>query len=378
VQGQLLQVSLSSHQIVNTFNAVPKDQVGGGIWASPTIDPVTNTIYVTTGTENDLSQKYAQAFLALDASTLTLKAAWKLPETEAVIDSDFSTTAIFFKDAGGRRLLAAINKNGYAYAFDRARFPAGPLWKQFIAVPGDDPLMGDSSVSTGTFGQGRLYLAGGHAIVNGIGYQGAVRALDPATGKFLWQHPTSGTVFGALAYTNGLIIDGAGPTLEVLSATTGERLYSYETDGTIYSAPSVSHGKIFIGSTDGYVYAFGLPSNPPVTLVPDSSCPGGWSCQDIGNAASAGSETTSGSTWNVTAGGAGVQGTSDQFRFITRSVKGDAQISAKVVSQEGKNGSGQAGLMVRQTSDQNSPNYSVFLTRGNGRSCSIVRLLTAR
>src|SRR5262249_28225697 len=50
VQGQLLQVSLSTHQVVNTFNVVPAGQIGGGIWTSPTVDPASNTLYVTTGT----------------------------------------------------------------------------------------------------------------------------------------------------------------------------------------------------------------------------------------------------------------------------------------------------------------------------------------
>lgn len=72
VQGQLLQVSLSTHQIVNTFNSVPTGQIGGGIWTSPSIDTTTNTVYVTTGTESDPFQTYAQAIVALDASTLAV------------------------------------------------------------------------------------------------------------------------------------------------------------------------------------------------------------------------------------------------------------------------------------------------------------------
>src|SRR5215471_1258425 len=56
VQGQLLQVSLSTHEVVNTFDVVPDGQVGGGIWTSPAVDPATNTLYVTTGTINDPGQ----------------------------------------------------------------------------------------------------------------------------------------------------------------------------------------------------------------------------------------------------------------------------------------------------------------------------------
>src|SRR5215469_13677227 len=37
VQGQIIQVSLSTHQVVNTLNFVPNGQIGGGIWTSPTV-----------------------------------------------------------------------------------------------------------------------------------------------------------------------------------------------------------------------------------------------------------------------------------------------------------------------------------------------------
>src|ERR1051326_8733182 len=73
VQGQLLKVSLTTHEVVKKLNIVPDGQVGGGIWTSPSLDPATNTIYVSTGTANIITQKRAQALLAVDASTLEVK-----------------------------------------------------------------------------------------------------------------------------------------------------------------------------------------------------------------------------------------------------------------------------------------------------------------
>ncbi len=216
VQGQLLRVDLNTHQIVNIFNVVPTGQVGGGIWTSPSLDTTTNTIYVTTGTEANTSQSFSQAFVALDASTLTVKSSWKLPEADAVPDSDFGNTPILFNDVSGNPMVAAINKNGYVYAFNRANLNAGPLWKQQIAVGGDCPQCGQGSISSGAFGNGALYLAGGETGINGQGYLGSIRSLDPATGNYHWQHGTPATIYGALAYTNGLVIDGAGSVLEVL------------------------------------------------------------------------------------------------------------------------------------------------------------------
>src|SRR5437764_4610548 len=267
VQGQLLQVDLNSHQIVNTLNIVPAGQVGGGIWGSPSLDTTSNTIYVTTGTEGNPSQPYSQAMLAIDASTLTVKSSWKLPEGQAITDSDFGTTPTFFNDASGNPMVVTINKNGYAYAFNRANLAAGPVWSQQIAIGGACPTCGEGSVSPGTFGNGRLYLAGGQTTINGTGYLGSVRALDPATGKFLWQHTTPGPVLGALVYDNGLVIEAGGALLEVLDAATGARLYSYAISNIAYSAPSVANGQVFVGNVDGNVYAFDLSTTPPPTPV---------------------------------------------------------------------------------------------------------------
>src|SRR6185437_3728875 len=110
-QGQLLQVDLTTHQVVNTYNAVPNGQIGGGIWTSPSIDASTNTIYVTTGTKGDPSQTQSQAIVALDAGTLKVKSYWQLPDSQAVGDSDWGTTPILFSDSAGHPLVAATNKN---------------------------------------------------------------------------------------------------------------------------------------------------------------------------------------------------------------------------------------------------------------------------
>ena len=82
-------------------------------------------------------------------------------------------------------------------------------------------------------------------------------------------------------------------------------------------------------------------------------------CQDIGTPGLAGSETYAGKVWNVRAADVGIGGVSDQLRLITQRLQGDTQIRARVLTQK----AAQAGLMLRQTNDASSPNYSVFLTK---------------
>ena len=58
--------------------------------------------------------------------------------------------------------------------------------------------------------------------------------------------------------------------VHVFNAGSGARLWSYPTGGQIYSSPAVSNGTIFIGSTDGFLYAFapgGAGGGAPSTTV---------------------------------------------------------------------------------------------------------------
>ena len=45
-------------------------------------------------------------------------------------------------------------------------------------------------------------------------------------------------------------------TVEVLNAATGELLWEYAVSSTVYAPPTVAGGVIYVGTTDGYLYAF--------------------------------------------------------------------------------------------------------------------------
>jgi polyvinyl alcohol dehydrogenase (cytochrome) len=258
VQGQLLQVDLTTHH-VNTFKVVPDGQIGGGIWTSPSVDASTNTIYVSTGNEGQEpapSQPLARAMIALDATTLAIKGSWQAPDA-SFDDLDWSTTPTLFTNGAGDALVAAADKAGYVYAFDRSDISAGPLWQTSIATGGDCPECGEGTASSGAFGQGLLFVAGGSGFINSVPVSGSIRALDPATGVFRWQYGTSRAVVAALGYANGLVVAGAGSTLTVLNAATGALLYSYQAAKSFTGPPSIANGRLFTGGMDGTVYAFG-------------------------------------------------------------------------------------------------------------------------
>jgi outer membrane protein assembly factor BamB len=378
VQGQLLQVNLTTHAVTNTAVFVPNGgQVGGGVWTSPAVDAATNTVFLDTGTVNQYTQTLAQAVVALDATTLAIKSSWALPFQDQTFDSDWGVTPTLVTDTAGDQLLSLANKNGVLYTFNRNNLAAGPIWQQRIAVGGECPTCGDGTISSGAFvnnftigaytGPVLFYAAGNNMYNspgNSVGYQGGVWAFNPGTGAVLWFHPTNGMILGGLAYDNGLLVEGQGNTVEVLNAANGQALYDYTTTGPIYAGASISRGQIYMGGADGNVYAFGLPataSNPPA----DANCPATFVCQDIGGATAGSEVVNSDGSWTVTASGAKIHDTSDQFRFISQNITGDNQLISQLTQQSTQNTQPQAGIMVRQSADPRAPFYAMLAYPNN-------------
>jgi polyvinyl alcohol dehydrogenase (cytochrome) len=270
VPGALWDVSLKTHRVVHRLSIVPRGELGGAVWTSPAVDPATGTIYISTGNEGRepaTSQPYARAVMALSAS-LKVKGVWQLPDSQVLTeDSDWSGTPTLFTTKSGKKLVAAVNKNGYVYAFGAAHVGRGPVWRSQIAGP-------DLNVSSTAFGGGFVYAAGSKGTWQGKAYSGSVRALDPANGSVVWFAATPQSVWPALAYVNGLVIDGAGKRLEVRDASSGQLLFHYQTGARLYGSPSVAGSRIFAGSSDGNLYAFGLVPPAPTPTPTTTARPG--------------------------------------------------------------------------------------------------------
>jgi polyvinyl alcohol dehydrogenase (cytochrome) len=100
---------------------------------------------------------------------------------------------------------------------------------------------------------------------------GSWSALDPSTGKILWQtaDPTPGALdTGAVSVANGVLYAGSlSGEMYALDAATGNVLWSYASGGSVIDGPSIVDGTVYWGS--GYarnggtgnnqVYAFALP-----------------------------------------------------------------------------------------------------------------------
>ncbi len=103
---------------------------------------------------------------------------------------------------------------------------------------------------------------------------------------------------------------------------------------------------------------------------PPGVCPQGFTCQDIGNGYAPGSQQyNSNGTWTFQAGGPDMWDVFDGFHSVSQSITSDGTVSAEVVSAGPANYDDQwqkSGVMLRQTTDPQSPNYAVLVTPQHG------------
>ncbi|MDQ3929190.1 MAG: PQQ-binding-like beta-propeller repeat protein, partial [Chloroflexota bacterium] len=235
---------------------IPREQRGGGLWTSPTVDESTGAFFVTIGS-GDFYIPYNYSIARLDPTSLAVADAWQIPTDVQVFDGDWGTTPTLFRDHAGALMVGAAAKNGYYYAFRADRISAGPAWQVRIADGGECPQCGEGSISSSAYAYDTVYAAGGYlSLGTAQKFPGTVHALDPSTGAVKWIHPTAGSVVPALAVANGLLVAVGEYTIEVMNAATGDLLWEYALDAQVYAAPSIADGVLYVASTDGNLYAF--------------------------------------------------------------------------------------------------------------------------
>ncbi|NUT52818.1 MAG: PQQ-binding-like beta-propeller repeat protein [Saccharothrix sp.] len=247
-------------QLVGTWpsGALRYEPSGGGVWASPVIDPRSGTVYVGTGQNYSGSAGDFDTMLAFDLRTGAVKwrnqvtkadtwrALCRTPDAEGycpglrdgtALDYDIGSTANLFA-IDGRKVVGVGQKTGVYHVFDAATGEV--VWRSQLGVP--TPNDGGSGIQWGTSFDGRrLYVA------TFVGRPGKVFAVDPATGRVLWEtpHPADGcTTGGAAAYPEvcqpahgpavtsspGLVWEGSSDgKLRAYSARDGRVLWTYDT-----------------------------------------------------------------------------------------------------------------------------------------------------
>ncbi|MFE9370442.1 PQQ-binding-like beta-propeller repeat protein [Streptomyces sp. NPDC006711] len=186
-------------------------------------------------------------------------------------DYDFGSGVNLFTiqtATGPKTVLGAGQKSGVYAAFDPDRGGA-MLWATQVGPGG--PLGG---VQWGSATDGkRIYVAisdyqGAPYVLQPSGRptsHGSWGALDPATGKILWQtaDPGGASDQGPLAVTNGVVFApsaaGTGNNMFALNAETGSVLWGFASGGSVLAGAAIVDGTVYWGS--GYSKLPGLTGN---------------------------------------------------------------------------------------------------------------------
>jgi len=106
-------------------------------------------------------------------------------------------------------------------------------------------------------------------------------------------------------------------------------------------------------------------SNVSVTSL---ALPSGQLAADVGAPAVQGSSFYRNGVYSMTAAGADIGGTLDQFRYVYQRVSGDVDIVARVASLERVRVNSKAGVMIRETLNPNARNATAVVTAAKGYS----------
>jgi hypothetical protein len=154
-------------------------------------------------------------------------------------------------------MVGLLNKNGIYYAFDRNNISAGPLWQVPLAAPAAN---GENNVSSAAWDGTNLYAAAASTQINGTTCTGSLRALNPASGNFIWSDCFTSDIFGPVTAVPGLAEVGSGTSIILVATTNGNQLFNFQDTNanSQFEGPgTISNGMLYHGNTDGYLYAIG-------------------------------------------------------------------------------------------------------------------------
>ncbi len=296
-------------------------KIGGSpAWITGVYDPATNTTFWTTGNPSPSNRGegragdnlYSNCLLALDADTGKLR--WYFQFTKHD-EHDWDATQVpVMIDEGEKHLIVQANRNGFFYVLDRSTgklLSSSPFAKvtwstskdaegRPVADKSASPTPEGNRVCPGAAGstnwmsptydpQTRLFYVTareqcdifstapqpfeeGHAYYGSAYFPnedaepfwGALRAIEPTTGKLKWEfkHP-SPTWSGALSTAGGIVFTGdAEGNFIALDAASGKPLWHFQTGAPLYAAPMTFAiaGKQYIAVAAGSaLFTFALP-----------------------------------------------------------------------------------------------------------------------
>ncbi|TCK37009.1 putative pyrroloquinoline-quinone binding quinoprotein [Paraburkholderia sp. BL8N3] len=261
--GQVIRVSTTSGEILQRWyptGATGPD--GGGIWGpgGVSITPRGASVYTATG--NSFSEPenlpYGEHVVKLTRS-LEVQAA-NSPAPPSGNDVDFGATPLLFQTNSCPPMLAAIQKGGMLYIYNRNTLESGPTNSfslgrgGFNGIPAFDPNLNQIYVSTGL-------------VTNGLV---ALSVRSDCSVAIAWNLLVSGSSISPSippVAANDVVYYVSGVASEVVAvdARSGQLLWSTNqlpdadrVTGGIFASPTVVNGQLFVAGFDHKIHAYGL------------------------------------------------------------------------------------------------------------------------
>ncbi len=231
----------------------------------------TDELLATIGREQSIENSVAvyegRVYFANSAGRIVGLDVERIDEGEAPVVFDFwvgeDVDASIVVDAAGL-LYVAIEQE----RFNARSREVGQLVKLDPYTPGD-PILWSVAVPPRGGGDGGLWAtpALGDGVLYAPTHPGELLAVDTTTGEVVWRDEIGFHAWSSPAVVDGMLIVavdcGAGGALRGYDLTDPRRpVQAWQTErvgGCIESTPAVWDGRIYVGSRDGFFYAFGDP-----------------------------------------------------------------------------------------------------------------------
>jgi polyvinyl alcohol dehydrogenase (cytochrome) len=228
------------------------DGPGVGVWSTPAIDVKRGLLYVGTGNAYaEPTGPLADSILAIDYTTGKLRWSRQFRASDVFsagnpksADTDVGASPNLFT-VNGRDLVGDGDKAGVYHALDR---DTGQIVWQTNLSKGD--VFG-GALGSGAYVDGKLIVTSNNGGFSLTAPQTVARiyALDPATGKILWQaKPLPQKIFGPVSAVPGIAFVGTtAGTYVGLDTRTGAQLWSYKPPSTIGGGAAIVDGWLYWG-----------------------------------------------------------------------------------------------------------------------------------
>jgi len=279
---------------------------GGSIQTTPAIDPELGMIYFGTGNAAPYADLYrpgdnlyTASIVALDVRTGSLRWYHQITPHDIWGYDVAAPPMLVDVDEGGTRVPAILvaTKSGWVYVLERTAghvlrrsepfVPQGTMFRRprdghsVMAIPGE---AGGANWAPGAYSVETqwAYVVGSHypsvfsletdALGNDVNVlsfpgnadsHGTISAVDPKSGRIVWQQRTVLPFSGGLAATAGgvLFSSEADGFLSARDVRSGEVLWQFQTGAGVNAPPVIyrANGKQFVAVASGGNRMFGLP-----------------------------------------------------------------------------------------------------------------------